>query len=68
MSRLKKGTMYVETQSLGPRINTRYKACYRDWWLVKQDGHNARVHVGHIYLPKSFLGKRIKIIVEVLEV
>ena len=43
---------------------------YRDWWFCHFDGRgNPIIQLGkqYIYMPKKYLGKRIKLKIEVLE-
>lgn len=39
----------------------------RNWWLVKQHGNYARIPLRTVTLPDEYLGKRIRIKVEVIE-
>jgi hypothetical protein len=44
----------------------KYLTGYRDWWLVKTfaKGDYGLVAIKHIVLPKYFVGKRIRLVIE----
>jgi len=41
----------------------------RNWWLVKYDAHGCggRIELGCLCLPMQYVGKRIRLKVEVIE-
>ncbi len=49
------------------KIDTR-KGSKRDWWLVKNQYGDSRgsIELSRIYFPKEYIGKRIKIKVEII--
>lgn len=43
---------------------------YRNWWLVKYLGNNSNIgvmHVGVVQLPHQYIGKRVRLKIEVVE-
>ena len=54
----------------GYKSNPNSKAVRRDWWLVKHKGCGGYIIIGksgEIYLNKKYLGKRIRLKVEIIE-
>ena len=51
--------------------NPTSKGTKRDWWLVKHSTHAPYIfhmtNSGGIYCPESFIGKRVRLKVEVIE-
>ena len=60
---------YVERATCAGK-NPRAKATYRDWWLIKYGGGvfaRGIIPITSISLPAKYIGKRIKLKVEVLD-
>ena len=65
------GNWYVCRRTQTGRKNPNGKSSHRDWFLVKYHGrrNTACIYAGEviIILPKSFIGKRVRLKVEVIE-
>jgi len=41
---------------------------YKNWWLVKIDKYNnGLIRMNNIHLPKTFVGKRVRFKLEIIE-
>ena len=64
------GNWYVcRKMRAGIRRSGNVKASERDWFLVKYSGYSGYIHNSrtHISFPKEFVGKRVRLKVEVIE-
>ena len=57
----------------GRHISLQKKKPERDWWLIKchpskvlKDFDEGRVYLGIIHLPEKYIGKRVRLKVEIL--
>lgn len=64
MARVNK--QYVERKTVGKRGSSKFDTPqnWRNWWLVTA---TKGISIGHIRLPKEYVGKRIRLRVEVIE-
>jgi len=61
---------YLERSTKSGRRNTNGKGTTRNWWLVKYaSGGSLKGYImfNGVFLPQSFIGKRVRFKVEVLE-
>lgn len=59
---------YVERKASAVRVNTRHRANWRDWYLVKSTSTGfGTLYFGRLSFPKEYVGKRIKIKIEVIK-
>tara|TARA_Y100000034_G_scaffold105718_1_gene133273 strand:+ start:365 stop:583 length:219 start_codon:yes stop_codon:yes gene_type:complete len=60
---------YLTRQTSGGQIGSRGKKIFRDWWLVKShaNGYNAVVNISTILLHKKYIGKKVKLKLEVVK-
>jgi len=66
MSRINK-LGYVER-----RVSRGKKGAYRDWWFIRYGGNlpnqnTGQIHANTISVPERYMGKRIKIKIEVID-
>jgi hypothetical protein len=64
------GQGYISRKSMGVRSKTgRENSVWRNWWLVKFLGKRdyGVVHVGKIYFPKEYVGKKVRFKIELDE-
>lgn len=61
--------LYVTRVSKGSARNRGklVKKTYRNWFLIKYTGDVLAVQIGTIVFPKDFIGKRIRLKIEVIE-
>jgi len=46
------------------------KKIFRDWWLIKADTDNKKGYISgshKIYFPEELIGKKVRIVIEILE-
>ena len=67
--KLANGKYYVvRSNQVGSAPNGRnFNKSYRDWWLIKSGTgcHSGRVPIGAIIFPKEWIGKKVRLVVEV---
>ncbi len=65
---IKKGEWYVCRQTSGKRWGKkRRERIYRDWYLVKWGSNVGVVCATSICFPKEFIGKKIRLKIEIME-
>jgi len=65
---------YVEKKTNAGKKNPNGRGTRRDWWLVKyvisghiSDGAPATIGLGHVSIPRKYIGKKIRFKLEVIE-
>jgi hypothetical protein len=55
---------YVTTKLLSGGANRGLKGSRKDWFLVRENGNRGWIQLSHILLPPEYVGKRIKLKLE----
>ena len=62
------GKYYVCRRTCGAGgLGSRGRKAYRDWFLIKYHGHGVSLNIGNISIPKKFLGKKIRLTIELVK-
>lgn len=60
---------YIKRKTKSGRRNPTGKGTVRDWYLVKSKGYSGAININCVGIntPKEYIGKRVKLKVEVLK-